>query len=117
MVTPARDTRYYDKKGFSEAKIQEASDGAKLIEGEVNSKGPSEEGDVEVAVSTTEWAGNYDCEAQTILHATNNIDVDNDSEFQAAEAKAVSYIPTRKCAVGVDAKTQFAKSVAAVLVA
>ncbi|KAH8025888.1 hypothetical protein HPB51_013593 [Rhipicephalus microplus] len=48
---------------------------------------------------------------------TENSDIDNNSEFEAPDVEAGATIRMPKCAAGVDAKTQAAKSVAAAVVA
>ncbi|KAL1486617.1 hypothetical protein MTO96_046876 [Rhipicephalus appendiculatus] len=100
---------------FSEGKAEEADDGEKLNKGEVDVNEYSEEAGGDTQILTTEEAESVNREVQAIVHDADNRDVDVDSEYEADAAKAGATTRTPECVAGVDAKTQAAKSVAAVV--
>ncbi|KAL1445542.1 hypothetical protein MTO96_029156 [Rhipicephalus appendiculatus] len=113
---PKRQTGEHEEKVFGEGKPEEADDGEKLINGEVDVNEYSEEAGGEAEISTTEEAGNVNREARAIVHDADNRDVDVDSEYEAAAAKAGATTRTPEYVACVDAETQAAKSVAAAVV-
>ncbi|KAL3174976.1 hypothetical protein MRX96_010998 [Rhipicephalus microplus] len=78
-VTPARYYGNYDETAFAEGKREEASDGEKLNEGEVDLNGYSKKGYGEAEVSMTALAENANSEAIGLVHDIDNRNVDDDT--------------------------------------